>query len=137
MNESVVRNIVREVLKEYVSSMELNRVEDYADNLFNPIGVDVEFTDHFMDRLNDPRNIVDIESVELKQLFKKLYEKYGQKIPNLRRGTDALVMDINSNINIPFSLEWDKKNKKFDMIGKTVMRTKKFHAHPGQMKLKV
>ena len=133
-----IRKIVRETLiKEFVSSRELDRVEDFADNLFNPVGVDIEFTDHFMDRLNDPRNIVDIESVELKDLFSKLYTKYGEKIPNLRRGTVAVINDVNSNINIPFALNWDKKNKKFDMVHTTVMRTKNFKTGRGQMKLKV
>jgi len=137
MKESEVRNIVREILKEFVSSVELDKVEDYADDLFNPLGVDIEFTDHFIDRLNDPRNIVDIESYELKDLFSKLYTKYGEKIPNLRRGTEAVINDVNSNINIPFALNWDKKNKKFDMVHTTVMRTKNFKTGRGQMKLKV
>lgn len=137
MNESVIRNIVREVLNEYITSMELNRIEDYADDLFSNVNVDVEFTNHFMDRLNDPRNIKDIESVELIDLFDKLYVKYGQKIPTLRRGTEAVINDINSNINIPFKLIWNSNKKEFEMINKTVMRTKNFYTGQGQMKLKV
>ena len=86
MNEQQVRHIVREVLKEYISAGGLDRIEDYADSMFNPIGVDIEFSRHFLDRLNDPRNIIDIESYEMKDLFKKLYNKYGQKIPNLKKG---------------------------------------------------
>jgi len=139
MNEQQVRHIVREVLKEYISAGGLDRIEDYADSMFNPIGVDIEFSRHFLDRLNDPRNIIDIESYEMKDLFKKLYNKYGQKIPNLKKGQgiEAVVTDMNSNINIPFEITWDKKNKKFDMNGITVMRKKNFKGYPGNMKMKV
>lgn len=129
------RKVVRSVLKEFMTQGELDRVENYADDLFNNVGVDVEFTAHFVDRLNDPRNGKDIESIELFDLFKKLYEKYGQKLPTLRKGTNALVNDMNSNINIPFTLVWDANKKEFDMVNKTIMRTKNFYSK--DMKLKV
>jgi hypothetical protein len=140
MKESDVRNIVRVVLKEYISKNQLRSVDDFADSLFNPIGVDVEFTTHFVDRLNDPRNGEEIETSELKDLFIKLYQKYGERIPNFRNGTHALVTDLSSNINIPFELKWDKERKMFDMVNNTVLRTKKFHVSPSEpnhMKLRV
>lgn len=130
-----VRKIVRGVLKEFISDRELSQVEDYADDLFNPIGIDVEFTEHFKDRLNDPRNRKQIETDELKDLFRKLYLKYGQKLPNFRKGTDAIVSDMNTNIHIPFEMRWDKERKEFDMMNKTIMRTKKFFSQ--DMPLKV
>ena len=134
-----IRKIIREelqiVMKEFMTRRDLKFVDDYADELFNDVGVDVEFTTHFMDRLNDSRNVKDIEPIELIDLFKKLYEKYGQKLPTLRKGTNALVNDVNSNINIPFTLVWDKERREFDMVNKTIMRTKKFHSN--DMKLKV
>ena len=80
-----VRKIIRGVLKEFISDRELSKVEDYADDLFNPLGIDVEFTEHFRERLNDPRNRKQIETDELKDLFRKLYLKYGQKLPNFRK----------------------------------------------------
>ena len=135
MNESVVRNIVREVLKEYISRRELGNIEDYADDLFSNVNVDVEFAEpHFLDRLNDPRNEIDIETDELKDLFRKTYIKYGQKIPNFRVGTEAVINDVNSNINIPFLLKKNKNNQ-FELIGKTIMRKKDFQT--SNMKLKV
>jgi len=140
MNESEVRKIVRGVLKEYISTSQLRKVDDFADSLFNPLGVDVEFSTHFVDRLNDPRNGEAIETDELKDLFVKLYQKYGEKIPNFRNGTHALVTDLNTNINIPFELKWDKQRKMFDMVNNTVLRTKKFHVSPSEpnhMKLRV
>ena len=40
-------------------------VEDYADRLFKELGLDVEFSRHFRDRLNDPRNAKPISAAEL------------------------------------------------------------------------
>jgi len=134
MDDSV-RKIIRGVLKEFISDRELSKVEDYADDLFNPLGIDVEFTEHFRERLNDPRNKKQIETDELKDLFRKLYLKYGQKLPNFRKGTDAIVSDMNTNIHIPFEMKWDKERKEFDMMNKTIMRTKKFFSQ--DMPLKV
>lgn len=134
MDDSV-RKIIRGVLKEFISDRELSKVEDYADDLFNPLGIDVEFTDHFRERLNHPRNRKQIETDELKDLFRKLYLKYGQKLPNFRKGTDAIVSDMNTNIHIPFEMKWDKEKKEFDMMNKTIMRTKKFFSQ--DMPLKV
>jgi len=124
---SEVRALVRQTLKEFMTQRDLDKVEDYADDMFNPIGIDVEFTHHFVDRLNDPRNQKDIESEELKDLFKKLYLKHGQRLPNFRKGTHAVVSDMNSNINIPIELRWDANRKEFDMMNMTVMRKKNFY----------
>jgi hypothetical protein len=140
MNESEVRKIVKGILSEFMTKGDLGNVEDFADNLFNDIGIDIEFTKHFVDRLNDPRNGEEIQADELKDLFTKLYQKYGEKIPNFRNGTHALITDFNTNINIPFELKWDKESKMFDMVNTTVLRTKKFHVsdkQPSHMKLKV
>ena len=140
MNEQQIRNIVRDVLKEYVSMSGLRSVERHADSMFIPKGVDVEFSQHFIDRLNDPRNKEEITTQELKDLFTKLYIKYGEKIPNFRKGTHALITDVNTNINIPFELKWDKDKKMFDMYNTTILRTPKFFVSGSQaphMKLKV
>jgi len=140
VNKQEVRNIVREVLREYITIDDLRSIERHADQMFNPSGVDVEFSNHFVDRLNDPRNKEEITTPELKILFTKLYNKYGQKIPNFRNGTHALVTDVNTNINIPFELKWDKQKKMFDMVNTTILRTDKFFVSGSQaphMKLKV
>jgi len=80
-----LRHTVRGYLMEFMTQKDLNQVEDYADDLFRDVGVDIEFTHHFVDRLNDPRNGKEIESQELVDLFTKTYRKYGQKIPNFKK----------------------------------------------------
>jgi hypothetical protein len=121
-----IRKIVREVLKEYMTKGELKDVESYADSLFNTIGMDVEFSEHFLDRVNDARNQKDIEPEELESIFSKTYKKYGQKLPNWRKGTEAVITDFNSNLNIPFILKWNDDKKSLELLNKTIMRKKNF-----------
>ena len=40
-----------------IKKSDLDQVEKYADRLFASLGIDVEFTRHFLDRVNDQRNI--------------------------------------------------------------------------------
>ena len=40
-----------------LSQQELGQIEVFADRLFAKIGIDVEFTRHFSDRLNVERNV--------------------------------------------------------------------------------
>jgi hypothetical protein len=135
MDNKRLRQKIRGCLLEFMTQRDLDGVEDFADALFKDVGVDIEFSRHFTDRLNDPRNGKDIESKELMDLFAKTYVKYGQKIPNYRKGTEAVINDLNTNINIPFALNWDKQAEQYVMVSKTIMRKKNFHTQG--MKLKV
>ena len=135
MERTQLRQKIRSCLLEYMTQRDLDGVEDYADDLFKDVGVDIEFSRHFVDRLNDPRNGKEIESQELIDLFTKTYRKYGQKIPNYRRGTEAVINDLNTNINIPFGMNYNSQTKQYELISKTVMRKKNFHTP--NMKLKV
>ena len=40
-------------ISEDVSRSDLDQIERYADKLFAAVGIDVEFTRHFLDRVND------------------------------------------------------------------------------------
>ena len=70
-------------IREQISQGELNQIERFADRLFAKVGIDVEFTRHFIDRVNDARNKKDITPAELTRLFKQTYNKHGKKIPQL------------------------------------------------------
>ena len=43
-----------------ITKRDITELEKYADRLFKPVGIDVEFTRHFIDRANDARNKKDI-----------------------------------------------------------------------------
>jgi hypothetical protein len=104
----------------------LKRLEQYVDKLFATLGMDVEFTRHFLDRVNDPRNVKQITIQELALLFKKTYSKWGKKIARLGPDAQAVIKDMSTDINMPFVLNWDPRNRELDLVAKTVMRKKNF-----------
>ena len=61
-----------------LTKSDLDQIEKYADRLFAALGIAVEFTKHFMDRVNDPRNMKQITPAELVRLFTQTYKKYGK-----------------------------------------------------------
>ena len=107
-----------------LTSKDLDTVEKYADKLYKSLGVDIAFTRHFLDRVNDTRNVKQITVAELIRLFKQSYKKYGKQIPKLGNDAQAVLNDIKTDINMPFVLKWD--GKKFELIAKTIMRKKDF-----------
>jgi hypothetical protein len=112
-----------ELINESISSRELDQVEQFADQLWAKLGIDVEFTRHFLDRVNDERNGKPITVDELVSLFQKEFKVNGMQISNMRK-PEAVLKDLLTNINIPFVLKnyGDKKQ----LVGKTVMRKKNF-----------
>jgi hypothetical protein len=104
----------------------LDKLEYYLDQLFKNVGMDVEFTRHFLDRVNDPRNKEQITLKELAILFKDAYIKYGKKIAKMGPDAEAVIKDMRSDVNVPFVLNWDEKNQELDLVAKTVMRKKGF-----------
>ena len=107
-----------------ITKSDLDQIEKYADRLFAALGIDVEFTKHFMDRVNDPRNMKQITPAELVRLFKQTYKKYGKKISKLPSGAQAVINDMKTDINMPFVLNY--KRNEIELIAKTVMRKKGF-----------
>ena len=107
-----------------LSAKDLDTVEKYADKLYKSLGVDIAFTRHFLDRVNDTRNVKQITVAELIRLFKQSFKKYGKQIPKLGNDAQAVLNDIKTDINMPFVLKWD--GKEFELIAKTIMRKKDF-----------
>jgi hypothetical protein len=97
--------------------------------LFKVLNVDVSFTKHFLDRVNDSRNGKPITVDELQLLFKKTIQKYGKKIPALGPDAEAVLNDMQTQINLPFVLKWDRDSEELDLVAKTVMRKKNFMTH--------
>ena len=112
------------MIPENVSQSELNQVEKYLDKVWAKVGVDVEFTRHFMDRVNDVRNIKPISPAELIRIYREIYKKYGKPISKLPDGVNILLKDMGTNINVPVVLRWN--GKELEMIAKTIMRKKNF-----------
>ena len=114
MNESTIQKV------------DIAQLEKFADRLFGKVGIDVEFTRHFMDRVNDIRNQKPITMSELTRLFKQEYKRWGKPIAQMGPDSQAVMKDLQTDINLPFVLKWDEENKELDLIAKTVMRKADF-----------
>jgi len=110
--------------EKFITKTDLNQIEKYADKLFAKVGIDVEFTRHFLDRVNDERNKKQITTAELTRLFKQTYAKHGKKIGQLGPDAEAVIKDMRTDLNMPFVLNF--KNGELDLVAKTIMRKKDF-----------
>ena len=113
---------IRELM-EAVTQSELDQVERFADALWGKLGIDVEFTRHFMDRVNDERNGKPITAAELIRLFKKEYERNGKQISSIDGG-EGVMKDLLTTINLPFIIKDTRSGK--ELVAKTVMRKGEF-----------
>ncbi len=109
-----------------IQKVDIAQLEKFADRLFGKVGIDVEFTRHFMDRVNDVRNQKPITMSELTRLFKQEYKRWGKPIAQMGPDSQAVMKDLQTDINLPFVLKWDDKNMELDLIAKTVMRKADF-----------
>ena len=114
----------KEYISEEITKNDLNQIEKYADKLFAAVGIDIEFTRHFLDRVNDARNKKPINSAELIRLFRLTYKKYGKKIAKMNPDAEAVISDMETDVNMPFVL--NLKKDMLDLVAKTVMRKKDF-----------
>jgi len=121
-------------LLEEITKKDLDNIEKYADKFFAKVGVDIEFTKHFLDRVNDKRNSKPISSAEMIKLFKDTYKQHGKKITELGKDAEAVIKDMRTDINVPFVLKLNKDGS-FELISKTVMRKKGFKTSNKELKL--
>ena len=119
--------------KQKITQSDLDQIEKYADRLFASLDIDVEFTRHFMDRVNDARNLKQITVAELIRLFKQSYRRYGKKIAKMPDDANAVINDMKTNINLPFVMSI--KDGKIELVAKTVMRKKNFTTSASSPKL--
>ena len=117
---------ITEFEKGGVTQQQLDALESVLDKVFAKLGIDVEFTRHFLDRVNDERNIRPISIKELGMLFKKEFIKWGKPIAQMGPDAQAVMKDLETDINIPFVLQWNDRKGELELIAKTVMRKKDF-----------
>ncbi len=103
---------------------DVNDLEKFADRILAKYGIDVEFTRHFVDRLNDPRNSPAIKVSELQRFFKKIQRNKGKNIRN-NPDVEAVLKDMSTNLNLPVVIR-TKGDNDFEVTNKTIMRKKDF-----------
>tara|TARA_B100001778_G_scaffold50203_1_gene37394 strand:- start:785 stop:1264 length:480 start_codon:yes stop_codon:yes gene_type:complete len=109
--------------KEDISQSDVDNLEKFADRILKKYNIDVEFTRHFVDRLNDPRNSPEIKIAELQRFFKKIQRNKGTNIKN-NPDVEAVLKDMSTNLNLPVVIK--TKGDGFEVTNKTIMRKKDF-----------
>ena len=102
---------------------DVNDLEKFADRILKKYDIDVEFTRHFVDRLNDPRNSPEIKVSELQRFFKKIQRNKGKNIRN-NPDIEAVLKDMSTNLNLPVVIK--TKGDSFEVTNKTIMRKPDF-----------
>ena len=116
----------RQFIAEEISASELKQLEAFFDGLFAAFKIDVEFTNHFRERLNDPRNGKPITLEELSRLFRETLSKYGKRISQMVPDAEAVLQDLRTKINLPFVIKYDRQKDEVDFVAKTIMRKDRF-----------
>jgi|GEM_PF-1775249 len=105
---------------------ELKALEKMLDGLFASAGMDIEFTRHFFDRVNDRRNRRQITPEELSSIFREVFQRHATKIRAKGDDWEAVIADLGTDINVPFVLNWDRNRRVMELVAKTVMRKRGF-----------
>jgi hypothetical protein len=110
----------RSLKKENTNEMakaDMDAVEKYADQQLAPSDIELgNETDHFFQRLNDPRNGKEISPAELTGFFKRLAKNKKKFLEFVKQYKEFVVKDRRTDINIPFIVTANK------LIAKTIMR---------------
>ena len=104
-----------------MAKSDLDQVEKYADQQLSPEDVELgRESDHFFQRLNDPRNGKQISAAELTGFFKRLAKNKKKFLEFVKQYKEFVVKDNRTKINIPFMTVANK------LIAKTIMRKDDF-----------
>jgi len=124
---SSVKDLALFLERDEIDPSQLKDLERYLDKLYAVIGVDVDLLkQHFIDRINDPRNREPISLSELRALFQKVFKAYSKKISAMGSGFQAVLTDLSTDLNVPFVLQFNFRDNDVDLIAKTIMRKKQF-----------
>lgn len=91
-------------LWELQTSAEVNALEQQLDQLMRPVGLDVEFSRHFVERLLGRGQPITVP--EILSAFDKLKKKYKKKLLSAKKnpGYEAILKDFDNDLNIVFGI---------------------------------
>ena len=106
-----------------MTQKELVDLEIFADRLLKKFNIDIEFTRHFLERVNNSRNNPEIVVTELQRFFKKIKKQKGSNIKRMG-DMEVVLKDMQTDINFPVVIDY--KDGEFVVTHKTIMRKKEF-----------
>jgi hypothetical protein len=117
-----------------VSWNELKKLETVLDSMFKSAGLDIDFTKHFWERINGSRGYGGTVTIpEIQDAFRKTYDKYSAKISGHKADWKAIINDVSKQLNMPFTLKWDGRQKSMVML--TAMKKRDFLAPEPKLKV--
>lgn len=116
-----------------ISWSTLKSLESVLDSMFANAKLDIAFTKHFWERINGSRGDTTISVAEIQDAFNKTYRKYAKEIQNHPVDWKAIINDVSKNLNMPFTLSWDRNQK--SMIMQTAMRKADFKSPDPKLKV--
>jgi hypothetical protein len=116
-----------------VSWNTLKSLESVLDSMFANAKLDIAFTKHFWERINGSRGDTTISVAEIQDAFNKTYRKYAKDIQNHPVDWKAIINDVSKNLNMPFTLSWDRNQK--SMVMQTAMRKADFKSPDPKLKV--
>lgn len=120
-----------------ITQAHMNEFEKLVNRLFDKFGIEIDFTKHFRERMSDSRNNPCIDMKELAQIIRKIYAKYqrGEKSLSKYIDSEAVIKDMQTDLNMPIAVEYDRKNDTLDVVAKTIMRKKNFRTPDPEIKI--
>ena len=107
VNELFITESNSEIARHYTTAL---------NSRFATHDIPIKITTHFIDRMADPRNQEPIRVGEIADFFSKLLIKRKKFLQDLPDGASVLIVDLETDITIPFKKVQDT------LIATTVMR---------------
>lgn len=120
-----------------ITPAHMKAFEDFVDKMFKKFNIDFDFTKHFRERISDTRNNPCINMKEIADMIKKIYAKYskGEKSLSKYIDSEAVIKDMQSDLNMPIAIEYNRKNDEVEVVAKTIMRKKNFRTPNPEIKV--
>jgi len=120
-----------------VDDNDMRELRTQLNTVWHKLGIDIKFTNHFVDRINDHRNGKQITVCELARLFMEAFKQHSKEISHItKKEWEAVLSDIKTNVNVPFVLKHNGNH--VELVAKTVMRKAGFSPNSqGEKKLTV
>ena len=120
-----------------ITKAHMDAFEQFVDRLFAKFKIDFDFTRHFRDRMADGRNTPCIDIKELAGMIQKIYKQKaaGSNVFRQHPDTEVVIKDIQTDLNMPIAIEYDRKADQIRVITKTIMRKKNFRTPNKEIKI--